>query len=153
MSIKAINWCWSAMRRVKLTPSAGLVLQSLAHCHFEDTGRCDPSISDLQEKTGLSESTVHRAIAELRKKGLIFVTFRKRETGLGRPNMTNRYSFRGGVKLTVGSPQFDTHLKDKGPTPFHSLVEGIDDPDAYCVDGGLPLEELEAKHWSEARDA
>lgn len=51
------------------TPAARLVMQSLAGCHNDETGQCDPSQRWLAWDTGLDEKTVRRALAELEERG------------------------------------------------------------------------------------
>ncbi len=50
------------------TPLEGtmkLVALALADCHNHKTGRCDPSVTYVANKCGLSEKTVRRAISDL----------------------------------------------------------------------------------------
>lgn len=53
------------------SPSAKLVLITLANYHNAETGMCFPSIETLTVETGLSRSTVIRSIKALRKAGII----------------------------------------------------------------------------------
>ena len=67
MSAEATFWAWQ--QRVK--SSHKLVLLSLANCHNEASGQCNPSIAYVAEATGLNRKTVISAIAELEESGLL----------------------------------------------------------------------------------
>lgn len=49
------------------------VLVGLADFHNKDTGRCDPSIAEVAELTGLGATTIRRAIRQLEAAGLLIV--------------------------------------------------------------------------------
>ena len=48
-----------------------MVLLALANCHNEATGRCNPSVNYIHEKTALNRKTVMAALKELEEKKLI----------------------------------------------------------------------------------
>lgn len=140
MSIKAINFAWRVIPVSDLKPASVIVLLALAHCHFEDTGRCDPSIAFLCKKTGLSDRGVRSAIGDLHKKDILHVTHRQAKTGRGRRDLTNRYAFRMGAGF-AGTRGQDLHpLKDmarKLPSSLESLIHGVEDFQIEdCTDGG-----------------
>jgi len=68
LSAKATFWAWSLRG---LTSSQKLVLLCLGDNHNGDTGRCDPSVNFIADKTGLNRKTVMQATSELEKIGLI----------------------------------------------------------------------------------
>ncbi len=70
MSLEASTWAWSA---TGITSSERLVLLCLADHHNGKTGRCDPSIHTIIERTVLSEKTVQRALTALKKAGFLTV--------------------------------------------------------------------------------
>ena len=74
MSIKIMSQCWAVSG---ISPPQKLVLLALAD-HADDAGLCWPSVATISERTGLSESTTRRAIAELEKLGHLT---RKFQTG------------------------------------------------------------------------
>lgn len=139
MSIVALNWAWQIIPRVELKPSSSLVLLALAHCHFEDTGRCDPSNAYLRRKTGLSERGVRDAVKELADKKVVGVIYRQARTGRGKRNLNNRYVLKGGAKSAGRMGQDLPALRDmagKTPTAFYSLIQGDDFELEDCTDGG-----------------
>jgi len=70
MSWRALDWAW----RQQLPPLAKLVLLALADHHNDDTGRCNPGLARLSERTGLPRCSVQRATTELQAAGLISTT-------------------------------------------------------------------------------
>ena len=67
MAIAAIEW---AFNQSTPNPSAKLVLLALAD-HADEHGHCWPGIARIEQRTGLSRSTVIRALAELETGRLI----------------------------------------------------------------------------------
>jgi DNA-binding transcriptional MocR family regulator len=67
MAIAAIEW---AFNQPTPNPSAKLVLLALAD-HADEHGHCWPGIGRIEQRTGLSRSTVIRALAELETGRLI----------------------------------------------------------------------------------
>ncbi|WP_444905291.1 helix-turn-helix domain-containing protein (plasmid) [Microbulbifer sp. CnH-101-E] len=68
MSAEATFWAWR--QGVKSTHK--LVLLSLANCHNEANGQCNPSIAYISKSTGLNRKTVISAMEQLEKSRLIF---------------------------------------------------------------------------------
>ncbi|MDP5208864.1 helix-turn-helix domain-containing protein [Microbulbifer sp. 2205BS26-8] len=67
MSAEATFWAWQ--QDVKSTHK--LVLLSLANCHNEASGQCNPSIKYIVGVTGLNRKTVISAMEQLELSGLI----------------------------------------------------------------------------------
>jgi DNA-binding transcriptional MocR family regulator len=72
MAIAAIEWAFT--QRLD-NPTAKLVLLALAD-HADSNGLCWPSISRIEQRTGLSRSSVIRALADLEERRLIARTRR-----------------------------------------------------------------------------
>lgn len=68
MSLKAIAW---AMEVTCPSPTAKLVLLTLADAHNGHTGDCYPSLARIVKSTGLSDSGVKAAIRSLEGNGLV----------------------------------------------------------------------------------
>lgn len=82
MSLEATIWAWEQVP--DLESRAKLVLLSLADHVRPDTRTCWPSQERLARLTGLSVSTVRRAIGDLERKQLIRRRPRMRPAGRGR---------------------------------------------------------------------
>mgnify|MGYP003643347744 FL=1 len=67
MSFNAAKWAWDQ----DLKPSAKFVLLALADCLNERTGRLNPSISAISEKTGQNRKTIISSLSILEGLGLI----------------------------------------------------------------------------------
>ena len=67
MSFSASKWAWDQ----DLKPSAKFVLLALADCLNERTGRLNPSISAISEKTGQNRKTIISSLSILEGLGLI----------------------------------------------------------------------------------
>ena len=67
MSFHATKWAWDQ----DLKPSAKFVLLALADCLNERTGRLNPSISAISEKTGQNRKTIISSLSILEGLGLI----------------------------------------------------------------------------------
>ena len=67
MSFNASKWAWDQ----PLKPSAKFVLLALADCLNERTGRLNPSISAISEKTGQNRKTIISSLSVLEGLGLI----------------------------------------------------------------------------------
>ncbi|WHI52693.1 helix-turn-helix domain-containing protein [Microbulbifer sp. MLAF003] len=74
MSAEATFWAWQ--QGVKSTHK--LVLLSLANCHNEANGQCNPSIAYIAQSTGLNRKTVITAMEHLEESSLII---RAKSTG------------------------------------------------------------------------
>jgi hypothetical protein len=79
MSIPAWNWAW----RQWLSPNRKLVLLALADHHNGETGRCDPSIYRIKQKTGLKDRCIQGHLKGLAEQGLVTVQ--------PRHSLTNRF--------------------------------------------------------------
>ena len=91
------NGCWipaPLVRSKVVSPSAKLVYARLARYRgVQSEGWCAPGMASISEETGLSRTTIVRAIKELEDKGLIEVE-RTFEVVAGKKvNKTNRYYF------------------------------------------------------------
>ncbi len=130
MSIRAINWAFGAIASTDLKPSAALTLLALAHCHNQETGRCDPSLATISKKTSLDERSVRRGLRELEELKLIATIHRTIRTGLGKRNLRNRYTLKSGDRMSCG---MGTECPGKGkyrqPSAFHDLAMSIEDPE------------------------
>lgn len=129
MSIRAINWAFGSIEDADLHPAAALTLLALAHCHNQETGRCDPSLTTLCAKTGLSERAVRNALRQLEEAKLLATTHRTVRTGRGRRYLRNRYTLRGGAQNAgrVGH-RMPQKGKYRAPSAFSDLAMGIEDP-------------------------
>lgn len=113
MSARVLVWAWSV-------PVKGVrqhVLLALANSHNKDTGRCNPSMSELAELTGLGERTVRRAIGDLIADGVIVVE-NAGETGraTGGRRIRARYGFMVHVETRPERPPFaNAHIIVTGP--------------------------------------
>lgn len=126
MSRRASNWAWNAIQTHSLKPSAMLTLLALADCHNQETGRLDPSLSFLCQKTTLSERAVRDGLRQLEKAGLIYTTHRTIRTGLGKRNLRNRYTLRGGAEFAGGVGQdLPPKREVKQPSAFDDLAMSI----------------------------
>ena len=73
MSFYATAWAGEVMQGSELPATRRMVLLALADCHNEQTGRCDPSLELMIQKTGLDRHSVPKSIRELESAGLIVV--------------------------------------------------------------------------------
>jgi len=128
MSITATNGAWAHIEQRDMTPASALVLLALARRHNQETGRCDPSLLRLSRDTGLGERTVRGAIRQLEALGVIVTIHRKRRTGLGKKNLTNRYKI-SGAKSAGGMGQNLPGKREDIPSAFDDL--------AMSIEGGL----------------
>ena len=97
-----------------LSAGAIAVLNALAWCHNQPTGRCDPGRDHLAARTGLSESSVRRGIRELQDARIIRVQIRP---GTGKGNRTNAY--------IIAPPPGAAHLRPARPTDLvFDVIEG-----------------------------
>ena len=88
MSGRVTFWAWDQPIKPAATK---YVLLCLANCHNESTGRCDPSIHYIAEKTGLNIKTIPGAILRLSEMGLLAVQKRgKRSPMYSFPMTQNR---------------------------------------------------------------
>lgn len=130
MSIRAINQAFAIIQAkgAKLTPSASLVLIALSHSHNQETGRCDPSLATVCDKTGLSERAVRGGIRLLEALDLVATTHRTIRTGRGQRNLRNRYTLRGGAEFAGGVGQnLPPKEKYTAPSAFDDLAMSIED--------------------------
>lgn len=95
VSTKALIWVWST--GVRGTDQH--VLLALADSHNRDSGLCNPSMSELAEKTGLSERTIRRSIGSLLAAGVVEIENAHEETGRARGGRRVRARYRFVVRL------------------------------------------------------
>ena len=100
MSVKIMSQVWP----LPLTSTQKLVLLALAD-NCNDRGECYPSISNLSEKTGLSDRGVQKVISELEKMGFV-----SRSMRYGRSTLYTLTPERG-------SPPNVVHPEPCSPTP------------------------------------
>lgn len=67
------------LHKFQVTPTSKLVLLYLGKCWNPDKGYMFPRINTISRRVGISKSSVHRAIKELCKQGLIFYDTKSRE--------------------------------------------------------------------------
>ncbi len=97
MSIKAMGWAWDQNVPAKLK----LVLLALAD-HSDDEGYCWPGVTGVARKCGLSESTVHRGVANLKALGLLRVEPQFRKNGAQATNLYQLVLHQGGCQPDSG---------------------------------------------------
>lgn len=122
MSAKATNWAW---QQTGLNPQQKLVLLALADFHSDSQG-CFPSIPAICKKTGLSRSTVLRALMGMQNLGLI----ERAERFGGKSNqISNNY-------VLVGVTQ--TPSPSVAQTPPPSITETPLPPVSHRHGGSVP---------------
>lgn len=134
-----------------LSCAAKIVAARLALHHNIEREQCNPSIRELVLGTGMSESTVRRAVRELEQKGWLSVT---RTSGGHRFSSSNSFELRapplsvmaGATPVTRDSGQDSHPCHARHPTP----VTG----DTLPLSIVTPIKEnLKAKDKSEERDS
>ncbi|WP_439525647.1 helix-turn-helix domain-containing protein [Roseovarius mucosus] len=126
MSLRAINWAFSVIPQHDLRPAATLTLLALAHCHNQETGRCDPSAKLICEKTSLSERAVRDGLRQLESAKLIATYHRTIRTGRGQRNLRNRYVLKGGANFAGGVGQdLPPNMEVKAPAAFFDLAMSV----------------------------
>ena len=100
MSVKIMAQVWT----IPMTPTQKLVLLALAD-NCNDRGECYPSITNICEKSGLSDRGVQKAISELENMGFLMRSMRH-----GRSTLYTLTPERG-------SPPNDVHPEPHSPTP------------------------------------
>jgi hypothetical protein len=140
VSNRATLWAWASIKAMPdLKPRAVLTLLALADCHNQETGRCDPSVRYLAERTHQCERAVRMALRELEVAKLLKTTFRQQSTGRGRVNKTSRYAFRGGAYfagrvghgLPTNQEQYQPEAMDgdQAPSKWFDIITTDDDGD------------------------
>ncbi|SLN74824.1 hypothetical protein ROJ8625_04108 [Roseivivax jejudonensis] len=129
MSFRGIQWAFDTIQHHKLGQAAALVACYLGHAHNQETGRCDPSMNRIAEKTNLSRRTVIRAISQIEKVGRLSTMKRTYRTGRGKRNMNNRYKLLGSGYLAHGRGAIcHSNMKENtAPSAFDDLALLIDD--------------------------
>jgi hypothetical protein len=148
-------------RMASFSPAAVMVWLALAN-HADEAGGCYPSISAIQDDTGLARSTVHKAIDELVHGGEISV-----DPGGGKGNPSNHYRFIGSpgnelvqkvnqskrrTKVVRKLNSNQTHEPD-GSKRKRFVPPSVDDVTTYCQErkNGIDPERFvasyEAKGW------
>lgn len=102
MSFQAMAWAV----KMKLPPKEKLLLLMLANYASNQTGDCYPSINTLCDDTGMSKSSVIRALQVLESARLIGVNRRSVE-GINLPNFYRLNLDVGSVSLTPGVSDSD----------------------------------------------
>ncbi len=146
MSGMVTFWAWDQNVKPATTK---YVLLCLANCHNDSTGRCDPSIRYIAEKTGLNIKTIPGAILRLSEMGLLAIQKRgKRSPLYGFPiaqNRGNQYAEMGLYqKRGMGTPE---NGKANPPEPGHeSKKESKKNLKQYrSLDcSGIPLDVLQS---------
>jgi len=167
-------------RMMNYSPPAVVTWLALVN-RADSSGRCHPSISTIQNDTGLSRATVYRTIDQLVQAGEIDVV-----PGKGKGNPTNEYHISGSLtnELVQTRDQFNRETKvvqtrDKGGlriehkpnvltkrdnqtvrAPSKKFIKpSIDDVRSYCqerknaVDAQHFLDYYEANGWRVGRNA
>lgn len=126
MSMTAIRAAFAHIQSREMGIPSRLVLLALADHHNQETGRCDPSIARLCRSTGLSERSVRNGLRELEKLKVISTVERKRRTGRGKINLTNRYRIGGGAQYAgrMGHDMPPNH--NTTPAAFDALAMSIE---------------------------
>lgn len=128
MSIRALSNAFRHISSVPMSLPARLVLVALSNRHNQETGRCDPSLATICADTQITERTVRKSLRELEGLGLITTTERKRRTGRGKRNLTNRYRLKGGVQYAgrMGS-NMPPKQEYTAPSAFDDLAMLLED--------------------------
>lgn len=87
MSTELTAWVWS---QKDISPVEKLTLLALARFYCSDTGECCPSMAQVVEITGLSDSSVRKNISSLVEKYLIYKEQRFASDGT---SLSNTYIF------------------------------------------------------------
>lgn len=127
MSLTALRYAFLHISAVPMSAPARLVLLALSNRHNQETGRCDPSIATLCIDTQLSERAVRNGLRELERLRLISTTERRRRTGRGKRNLTNRYRLKGGAQYAGGMGHNMPPKQEYTPSAFDDLAMLIDD--------------------------
>jgi len=125
----ALRAAFAAIMKIKMTAPARLVYLALADFHNQETGRCDPSNRSICLKTQLSERSVRNALRELESLRLIQTVFRKGTTGRGKKNLTSRYRFMDGARITAPMGQDMPPNHNIRPRAFDDLAMSIEVPE------------------------
>lgn len=136
MSMPALKWAWG----VKVPPTQKLVLVALAYHMNKDSGKCFPSLTRLQEFTGLSRPAVWQTIDKLvaanfviRIKKKTRSTFYQLGNGVTHSsgnvnNMVGKQTNRIGNKVNTSGNDITSNKSNKsnsselGTSPAHVLV-------------------------------
>jgi hypothetical protein len=119
LSAKATFWAWSQR---KISSTEKLVLLCLSDNHNGDTGRCDPSVKYIADKTGLDRKTVMQCISRLDYIGLISTQKRPgTSTDYTLSTSTNIGSAKNGTSQKRVVPKTDTTSTNIGQTPVPKL--------------------------------
>lgn len=105
MSLRATSWAWKVIQNCELNMAAKVVLLVLADRHFQETGRCNPSIASIMQWTGIPRRTVQRALKELCDKKVISIIYRRRRDGSKRHDLPNEYKFLRAVARSWATHQ------------------------------------------------
>ena len=126
----AIRTAFAAIAQIKMSAPARLVYLALADFHNQDTGRCDPSVNSIRQKTQLSERSVRNALRELESLRQIETVFRMAKTGRGKKNLTSRYRVIGGAPTAapMGQDMPPNHNNTR-PSAFDDLAMSIEVPE------------------------
>lgn len=128
MSAEATFWAWQ--QRVKSTHK--LVLLSLANCHNEANGQCNPSVAYIASATGLDRKTVMSAMSQMENMGLIL---RIKSTG----SSTNYRLSLGQITSTKnGTATEEKTSTENGTSPKNGPVPKTDKTSTKNGTGPVP---------------
>lgn len=122
MSIEFMNNVW----KLNLEPSVKFVFITLADC-CDHQGQCFPSIRFISERTGYSESTVHRAISDLEEKEYLKKEKQVRKNG---SDSTNKYTIINTYTPPTMTPTTPTMTPpgSQDETPYNHHLDPSSDP-------------------------
>lgn len=100
MSNEALKWAW----KQATSPTEKLVLVALADRASDNDMSCYPSLTRMQEDTGLNRTTVWRSIDKLVRLGLIERSGKRRGATLYRLKVGAQGTYQEGIKQVQGAP-------------------------------------------------
>lgn len=125
MAVDCIRWAYTQIKTLKLTPTEGFVLVTVADCINTKLRYAWPSQATLMEKTNLASSSVNRALKSLEERGLIVRKWRggtttKYKLALDGTPTTGDGTPTVGVENPGVLPQWETiHNKSKNHNQNH----------------------------------
>lgn len=104
------------LERLLLPPREKLVALALANYHNDELGKAWPSQETLCRVTGLSRSSIDRAVRDLKKRGIVRVT---KERGKGARYAHNVYRFNHASSRDMD----DVHASGSSETTYQKQPE------------------------------